>query len=280
MSALSFRLGVLLRISAILVFGLILLQACKSEQETPAVDPAAPSTSQSPTTNPAALSSQPSVPQSTQPSTMAFPIASTAAAGTLAQLASPVQCQKGTINVAKTLFTIAEGLEGVDYTQNPPEALQDCSGMFHRMVQKFSDTCPGYELPSHKMHRQSVAIGKWYAERNLFTVVTDPLQQSHLITEGAVLFYGHQQKRYTARELGSSQEAVGKINHLGVVVKTEKRDGVVIQYHLFHGRRPGKKSAITAYHYRQPRSTPDFPFGNGAEQLIGVAPFVSGAPTL
>jgi hypothetical protein len=150
--------------------------------------------------------------------------------------------------------------------------------MFHRVVQKFNDDCPGYAFPDHRADRQSIAIGKWYADRGLFTVITNPVRQAHLITEGSVMFYGHQRKRYTPKELSSPAEAIKRINHLGVVVRAVRKDQVVIQYHLFHGRRPGRTSKITNYHYRQPRSTPKYPYGNGAEQWIGMAPFVQDGP--
>jgi hypothetical protein len=280
MNSLFYQATHLLRVSAFIVFALLALQACQSEQEPTSTSKTEPSTSLAKTTNQAAPAVKPSSSQATMPSG-ATPQSASITLGTNTEgVPAQVQCKSGTLDLATELFRIAKSLEGVDYTQNPSSALQDCSGMFHRVVQKFSETCPGYELPSSTADRQSVAIGKWYADKNLFTVVTAPLQQAHLITEGVVLFFGHQKKQYSAQELGSPHKAVENINHLGVVVKTEKRDGVVVQYHMFHGRQPGKKSAITSYHSRQPRSTPNFPFGNGAEQLIGLAPLVNGTPTL
>jgi hypothetical protein len=276
----SYQAAILFRMSTVLVFGLLVLQACKPAQDTATDSKTTPQTSQTKTTEQALPAKKPSTQQATPPAVITPQNASSHPANLTASIASQVQCKKGTLDLTREIFTIAKSLEGFDYTQTPPSALQDCSGMFHRVVQSFSESCPGYALPNPKEHRQSIAIGKWYADKNLFTVITDPLRQAHLIQEGTVLFYGHQKKRYSAQELGSPHEAIKKINHLGVVVKTEQRDGVVIQYQLFHGRRPGQKSAITAYHYRQPRSTPDFPYGNGAEQLIGLAPFVSGTPAL
>jgi len=67
----------------------------------------------------------------------------------------------------------------------------------------------------------------------------------------------------------------GGINHVGVVVAVEKDDkGVVTNYSLFHGQRPGKIASTTNYHNRKPSRDTYPPYGNGTEQLVGMAPIL------
>jgi hypothetical protein len=139
--------------------------------------------------------SRPQAGEAAQPALAAAARPKTTRVASARQPPSQLPCGAGRIDLGQQLLTIAEGLQGIPYTQNPPSALQDCSGMFHQVVQKFHASCPGYALPSH-----------------------------------------------------------------------------------LHSRRPVRASKITNYYYRQPRSTPKYPYGNGAEQWIGMARFVQDAP--
>lgn len=150
--------------------------------------------------------------------------------------------------------------------------LSDCSGMFHRVVHSFQAQCPGYALPHPVRNRTSRQIAAWDARQGRFTVVTNPRKHASLIRPGMVMFYGRHGKRYAASALRSPGAVTRAIGHLGVVgAVTPDRQGRVQRYHLFHGRRPGKPAAITTYHTR---THPTYPFGNGAEQWLGIAPFV------
>lgn len=181
-------------------------------------------------------------------------------------------CRQGKQGVPTSLVEITHywHTRRVMYNSAP---LSDCSGMFHRVVQSFQEQCPGYPLPHSARNRTSRQIATWYARHGRFTVVTNPRKQAHLIRPGMVMFYGQNGKRYAPPALRSPTAMTRAIGHLGVIVAvTRDRRGRVQSYHLFHGRRPGKPAAITTYHTR---NHPTYPFGNGAEQWIGIAPFTS-----
>lgn len=199
-----------------------------------------------------------------------------------------VRCHTGTPDVLKEIAEYYQSLN-VKYDQPWPQPsdpiqdkrqddnLTDCSGMFYRVAWKFSRTCPGYDLPTPKSHRKVKDAAAWYAQKDLLTEITDPIKQSHLIKPGMVMFYGKERKRYAPQELSSPEAVAEKGFHMGIVVDVQRDEGELSRYSLFHGRSGTKPAKITSYHVRKPRSNPDYPFGNGAEQWIGITPFVDGS---
>lgn len=181
-------------------------------------------------------------------------------------------CRQGTGDVLTPLLRIVRYLHTQRIMYNSA-SLSDCSGMFHRIVQSFQAQCSGYALPHPVRDRTSRQIARWYARQGRFTVVTNPWKQASLIRPGMVMFYGRTGRRYVDLGRPSLIPVTRSIGHLGVVVAVRRdRQGRILGYHLFHGRRPGKPAAITTYHTR---NHPTAPFGNGVEQWIGIAPFAS-----
>ena len=169
------------------------------------------------------------------------------------------------------LSPIAEDLQSqkIWYTQDPSSALQDCSGIFHRVLQGFDAACPGKTLPTPDTHRTSRQLGAWYLERGLLTVIEDAAAQDDLIHPGTVLFFGPGGVNYTAMPPADAME---KIRHVGVVVDTARdEDGALQSYSMFHGRRTGTYAGITNWHKRS--GTP--PLGNGNDAIIGATPIVA-----
>lgn len=183
-------------------------------------------------------------------------------------------CDGTTLNLAQPVTTIAQALSGLEYDSSK---LQDCSGIFHQVVNQFQgEYCPNYNYPSVNLARHTRGIAEWYHRRGELILIDDPYEKSQLIKPGAVMFYGYQDKTYknfTAEDL--FVPGLG-INHMGVVVKVIVDDQrQVVNYHLFHGRRPGYPSQVTQFHRRQQRRANYPPFGNGREQWVAIAPLVT-----
>ena len=174
---------------------------------------------------------------------------------------------------AKVIRQIADRLtaQGIMYGSEP---LSDCSGMFHRVLESFSDRCPGLDLPSPDSARSSRDIGRWYASKGSFVQISDPLSHASLIEPGAAMFFGRSDRRFA--EL-TREEALAEIEHLGIVVSVERdSDGNVLSYRLFHGRSPGTPAGITDYHRREVSRPGHSPFGNWDQQWIGISPLAAG----
>jgi len=183
-------------------------------------------------------------------------------------------CGGTRLDLAPPVMTIAQTLSGLEYDASK---LQDCSGIFHQVINQFqSDYCPNYNYPSVRQARQTRKIAQWYHRRGELILIDDPYEKSQLIKPGAVMFYGYQDKQYenfTAEDLFVL--GLG-INHMGVVVAViVDEQGQVVNYKLFHGRRPGYPSQITQFHRRQQRRENYPPFGNGREQWVAIAPLVT-----
>lgn len=185
-------------------------------------------------------------------------------------------CGQAASSLAPTVLAIAEQLQGqtIMYDSEP---LSDCSGMFHRVLQSFDEVCPGYDLPEPQEARDSRDLGRWYAESGNYKLVTDELDQAHLIEPGQVLFFGQSATQYADLTL---EQALTEIEHVGLVVAVDRDEaGELISYQLFHGRSPGKPAAITNYHFREPSRSSYRPFGNGDQQWIGVASIADSSRT-
>ena len=175
------------------------------------------------------------------------------------------------VSLGEPIEAIAKGLEGVMYNSEP---LSDCSGMFHRVLKSIQERCPNHTTPAPEQARDTRDLARWYHFHGELVLVHDALAMSELIKPGAVLFYGHNAKRYekfTADDLFGSPEKKGYIEHMGVVVRVERdAEGTITNYHLFHGRRTGKPSKITTWHVREKKPVHP-PYGNGNQQWVAVA---------
>jgi len=182
-------------------------------------------------------------------------------------------CGEQQINLQKPLIKIAKALSGLKHDSSQ---LQDCSGIFHKVVRKFKrEYCPNYDYPDVKNARETRKIAKWYHEQGELILVHDPLEKSPLIKPGAVMFYGYggrQNQDFKAENLFIPKLG---INHVGVVVSVVRdAKNQVMRYKLFHGREPGKPSKVTDYHPRKQTRSYYPPFGNGKEQWVAIAPLV------
>lgn len=150
---------------------------------------------------------------------------------------------------------------------NAPEDLQDCSGIFHRILNDLRSSCESFTGPDTKSHRSSRGIAGWFASEDRLILVKDALDQDDLLQPGMVLFYGEQNKTYGSL---SQVETLQKVSHLGIVVSVERDQNKQVQhYKLFHGRRTGRLASVT-YHGRAPRDKKQPPLGNGGQQWIAA----------
>ena len=184
-----------------------------------------------------------------------------------------VTCQNNDqlVSLGDPIPDIAKGLEGVMYNSEP---LSDCSGMFHLVLERIEQQCPNHDVPEPSEARDTRDLAGWYHERGELILVDDALAMAELIKPGAVIFYGHNAKRYenfTAEDLIGTPEKKGYIEHMGVVVNVERDEaGTITNYHLFHGRSTGKPSKITTWHVREKKPVHP-PYGNGNQQWVAVA---------
>lgn len=151
--------------------------------------------------------------------------------------------------------------------------LSDCSGIFHRVLRGMRERCDEYEVPDLS-HRDTRSLARWYHQRGDLILIEDALQQADLLKEGAVVFFGRRGVSYTAANLHPDTLFSRRrgIEHMGVVVKVERdAGGKVINYHLFHGQRPGKMASTTTFHARKPSRRSYKPFGTGRQQWVAVA---------
>lgn len=183
-------------------------------------------------------------------------------------------CGGSEIELKEPLFRIASAFESqrILYGAQP---LSDCSGIFHRLLRAVKAECGDYHCPAVREYRDSRALARWYQEKGELQMIGDSLASADLIKPGAVLFYG---RRGEPAEGFGYGDLEGLINHVGVVVEVERdEDGIVSNYHLFHGRRPGKVAGISRWHNREPSHDEYPPYGNGTEQWIAFAPLIGPA---
>jgi rare lipoprotein A len=182
-------------------------------------------------------------------------------------------CQNKSIQLAEPIGKIARQLSGLEFNSGK---LQDCSGIFHQFIGKFkTEYCPDDDYPTVHDARTTRGIAQWYHRRGELILVHDPLKQSHLIKPGAVMFYGYRNRTYKKFQAEDLFVRGTGINHLGVVVETRvNQKSELMNYKLFHGRRPGKPSGITDFHQRNPTRSSYSPFSNGTEPWVAIAPLV------
>lgn len=178
-------------------------------------------------------------------------------------------CTTGPTPFESVIVPIAEDLQSQEiwYTQSGDR--QDCSGVFHRVLEAYQAKCPAEPLAQYEVDRTSRQLGSWYLNKGLLTVVSDPVAQSNLILPGSVLFFGPGGPDWTKMDPAAAMEA---IRHVGVVTSVQYDEaGAIESYSMFHGRRTGTYAAITNDH----RLTGKPPFGNGPDAIIGIAPIAT-----
>ena len=186
-----------------------------------------------------------------------------------AALSFPNLCQSEKIDLEAFLTKFSEDMEASKIMYNS-EPLSDCSGMFLRLCQATQKRCPDYNFPNPNQVRDSRMIGRWFHNQGNLKIIEDPLADSELIRPGAVMFYGHQNKKYENMTIESITASDG-IEHVGVVTEVKRNaKGVITEYKLFHGRSTGKIAARSSHHKRKPSRKGLPPYGNWDQQWIAV----------
>ena len=193
---------------------------------------------------------------------------------TKVKLATPQNNPKPTALCSSDLLqTIRQSAQKHEGTPYSVANKTDCSGMFHKVLGDVQKACPQAKLPLLNDARSSRDLARWYHDNGEFQIIRDSEKSGHLIHPGAVMFYGqsgkiYNQKTLTIEEMTTAGEGV---NHIGVVTEVEVKDGKIVSYQLFHGRRPGKP-AITSTLYLATPHNPDVPpYGNWKEPWLGIA---------
>lgn len=161
---------------------------------------------------------------------------------------------------------------------------QDCSGIFHRLKDSLAARLPllgdtsVYAFPAFAEARSSRQIADWYYRRGELRIVEDARASRHLLSPGAVLFFGKPGQRYrqldierlTDRAHGYSRHGI--ITHVAVVVSVERDTaGQVVGYTMMHGRNrrvPASRSSSREVQSRFTKGLP--PFGNWSRQWVAV----------
>lgn len=184
-----------------------------------------------------------------------------------------VDCAGKRIDLADPVKEIAAAITA-DLLLYDTEPLTDCSGIFHRVLQKMKQRCPAYDYPLPETYRDTRDLARWYHEHGDLILVQNALASAELIKPGAVLFYGQRDsvyKNFTVEKLFLPK--VG-INHMGVVVKVDTNAaGETKSYELFHGygRKGITPASTTNWHLREPTRAAYPPLGNGREQWVAMA---------
>ncbi len=191
-------------------------------------------------------------------------------------LPSSEKCFTEEKKLSLNLTLFSEKLESMnlEYDNQDPSRLQDCSGIFHRIVQHVAKSCDQYKYPDYKKTRASRALAKWYHDNGNLVIVEDPMKSRNLIKPGSVLFFGGSGKNYQNMTIDQLCCAAPKgiIEHIGTVTEVTRDDqGNIEGYVMMHGRRPGKAAERSHYHNINPPRI-GFPvLGNWEQQWVAVA---------
>lgn len=181
-------------------------------------------------------------------------------------------CYTGDVQLSEDLTLFAERMEKdkLMYDNKNPERLQDCSGIFHRVVQHVKGSCNSYKYPEPKDARDSRSLAKWFDSNNNFTIINDAVDQRNLIRPGAVMFFGRSDQKYN--NLNMDNLTTDVIAHIGVVTEvTKDENGDITGYVMMHGRRPGVHAQRSHYHQIAPPRAGFPPLGNWSQQWVGIA---------
>lgn len=195
----------------------------------------------------------------------------------VSELPSTDLCFKpGSDELKNALLVYTQKLErdSLWYNNKEPEKLLDCSGIFHRVSKFISGKCDAYAYPDISSTRDTRALAGWYYDNKNLVIIHDAAQQRNLIKPGTVMFFGKSGQVYNNLTIERLKAPIPNhvIMHVGVVTDVKKdANGDVINYTMFHGRRPGKIASSTYYHKLEPPRTGFPPLGNWNQQLVAVA---------
>lgn len=195
----------------------------------------------------------------------------------VSELPSSDLCFKpGSDELRNTLLAYTQKLErdSLWYNNTQPEKLLDCSGIFHRVSKFISGKCDAYAYPDVGSTRDTRALAGWYYDNKNLVIIHDAAKQRNLIKPGTVMFFGKSGQVYNDLTIERLKTPIPNhvIMHVGVVTDVKKdANGDVINYTMFHGRRPGKIASSTYYHKLEPPRAGFPPLGNWNQQLVAVA---------
>ncbi len=187
-------------------------------------------------------------------------------------LTPSAKCDKTDFDLLKNIQESAQSLEGTPYSQANKT---DCSGMFHKVLERIKMACPNSILPSINNARSTRDLAKWYHDHGDFRIIRNPKDESDLIQPGAVMFYGYGNRawpydHHTITLDTLVVQGVG-INHVAIITSVKRENGVVKFYEIFHGLNPSKPAGTTTSHRIYNRN-PDLPvYGNWKEPWLAVA---------
>ncbi|MBX2870680.1 MAG: hypothetical protein KTR30_01230 [Saprospiraceae bacterium] len=192
------------------------------------------------------------------------------------ELPAPTCLAEGTaLQEFLTAFSVDIEQQKILYKSEP---LSDCSGMFLRLCEAVKQKCPDLIFPNPDEIRDTRMLGKWYADQDNFTIISDALESGNQIKAGTVMFYGHQRISYPNATLADLIAEDG-IEHMGVVTEVDTdENGVVKSYKLFHGRSTGKIAGRTGHHHRKTSRETYPPYGNGDQQWVAMAWLLTPGP--
>ena len=176
-------------------------------------------------------------------------------------------CDDDSFQLVAQIKRRSQSLTGTPYSQTNGT---DCSGMFHLLLEPLRTQCSKAAFPTMANARTTRGIAKWYHEYDNFQIIRNPANSGHLIKPGTVMFYGYSDGKYDRSSLTIdklNKRGTG-INHVAVVVGVEEKDGIVVSYQIFHGRRPGKPAGETTS-WRKHGDLPTY--GNWKEPWLGIA---------
>ncbi len=195
----------------------------------------------------------------------------------VSELPSTDLCFKpGSDELRNTLLVYTQKLErdSLWYNNREPLKLLDCSGIFHRISAFISGKCDAYTYPDVNSTRDTRALAGWYYDNDNLVIIHDAAKQRNLIKPGTVMFFGKSGQVYNNLTIERLKTPMPNhvIMHVGVVTDVKKdANGDVINYTMFHGRRPGKIASSTYYHKLEPPRAGFPPLGNWNQQLVAVA---------
>lgn len=180
-------------------------------------------------------------------------------------------------NLMDNIRQSVDSLEGTPYSR---ELKNDCSGIFHRVLNGMRGQLPNAKFPTIKNARTSRGIAAWYAKNGHFTIVRNPRLQGDLIKPGMAVFYGHADSKvhynYKTMTIDTLKARRIGINHVAIVLEVNRDKNNVLQsYTIFHGRNVGKNAGVTISRRTYQRH-PELPvYGNWGEPWLAIAEIVT-----
>lgn len=164
-------------------------------------------------------------------------------------------------------------LEGTPYSR---ELKNDCSGIFHQVLDGMRADCPDAIIPTIDQARSSRNIAVWYASHGELKIIRDPSSEGDLIQPGKVLFYGHASHassyNYKTMTIDTLAKQGTGINHVAIVTDvTRDENGVLQSYVIFHGRNEGKPASKTTSRRTYDRHSELPVYGNWGEPWLAIA---------